>query len=67
MEGSLAMVTALTPLICYDAAAEIVHEAVSTGKSVRQLAQLKKVLPQDQLDSALKPWSMTMPGREEHK
>jgi fumarate hydratase class II len=67
VEGSLAMVTALAPLIGYDAAAEIAHEAVATGKSVRQLAQLKKVLPQDQLDSALDPWSMTMPGLEKQK
>jgi fumarate hydratase, class II len=67
VEGSLAMVTALAPLIGYDAAAEIAHEAVATGKSVRQLAQLKKVLPQDQLDSALNPWSMTMPGLEKQK
>jgi fumarate hydratase class II len=67
VEGSLAMVTALAPLIGYDAAAEIAHEAVATGKSVRQLAQFKKVLPQDQLDSALDPWSMTMPGPEKQK
>jgi aspartate ammonia-lyase len=32
-------------LIGYDPAAEITHEAVATGKSVRQLAQLKKALP----------------------
>jgi fumarate hydratase class II len=67
VEGSLAMVTALAPLIGYDAAARIAHEAVATGKSVRQVAQLKKVLPEDQLESALDPWSMTMPGLEKQK
>lgn len=45
VEGSLAMITALPPLIGYDAAAEIAHEAVATGKSVLQLAQLKKCCP----------------------
>ena len=67
VEGSLAMVTALTPLIGYDAAARIAHEAVTTGKSVRQVAELKKVLSEDQLESALDPWSMTMPGLEKQK
>jgi aspartate ammonia-lyase len=61
------MATALAPLIGYDAAATIAHEAVVTGKSVRQLAQLKKVLSPDQLESALEPWSMTMPGLETQK
>jgi aspartate ammonia-lyase len=44
------MVTVLALLTGYDAA-RIADEAVATAKSVRQLAQLKKVLPQDQLDS----------------
>ncbi len=67
VEGSLVMVTALAPLIGYDAAAEIAHEAVATGKSVRQLAQLKKVLPQDQLDGALDPLEHEHAGLEKQK
>lgn len=62
VENSLAMVTALAPLIGYDAAASIAHEAVASDKTVREVAQLKNVLPPEQLESALEPWSMTMPG-----
>ncbi|HEX6174243.1 MAG TPA: lyase family protein, partial [Candidatus Binatia bacterium] len=64
VEKSLAMVTALAPLIGYDAAAAIAHEAVASGKSVREVAQSKDLLTPEQLDKALEPWSMTMPGRE---
>jgi len=64
VEKSLAMVTALAPLIGYDAAATIAHEAVASGKTVREVAQLKNVLTPEQLERALAPWSMTMPGRE---
>ena len=64
VENSLAMVTALAPLIGYDAAATIAHEAVSSGKTVREVAQLKNALSPEQLNRALEPWSMTMPGRE---
>ena len=36
VETSLAMVTALAPLIGYDAIAAVAHEAVATGKTVRE-------------------------------
>ena len=58
------MVTALAPLIGYDAAAAIAHEAVASGKTVREVAQLRNALTPEQLDRALEPWSMTMSRRE---
>lgn len=62
------MVTALAPLIGYDAAARIAHEAVATGKTVREVAQqLNNALPAEQLEKALEPWSMTMPGGEKQQ
>jgi fumarate hydratase class II len=64
VEKSLAMVTAFAPLIGYDAAAAIAHEAVASGKTVREVAQSKDLLTREQLDKALDPWIMTMPGRE---
>lgn len=64
VEKSLAMVTAFAPLIGYDAAAAIAHEAVASGKTVREVAQSKDLLIPEQLDKALDPWSMTMPERE---
>ena len=67
VEKSLAMVTALAPLIGYDAAAAVAHEAVATGKTVREVAQLKTALTPEQLEKALDPWSMTMPGREKEQ
>jgi Fumarase C C-terminus len=51
-------------LIGYDAAAALAHEAVASGKTVREVAQSKDLLTPEQLDKALDPWSMTMPGRE---
>jgi aspartate ammonia-lyase len=54
-------------LIGYDAAAAIAHEAVASGKTVREVAQSKDLLTPEQLDKALDPWSMTMPGREKQQ
>jgi fumarate hydratase class II len=62
VELSLAMCTSLAPLIGYDRAAEIAYEAYKTGKTVRQIAMEKKVLPPDQLDKILDPASMTRPA-----
>jgi fumarate hydratase, class II len=67
VEKGLAMVTALAPLIGYDAAAAVAHEAVATGKTVREVARLKNALTPEQLEKALDPWSMTMPGREKEQ
>ncbi len=62
VELSLAMCTSLAPLIGYDKAAEIAYESYKTGKTVRQVAMEKKVLPQEELDRVLEPGSMTQPG-----
>jgi len=62
IEKSLAMCTVLAPIIGYDDAAKLAKEAYETGKTVRQLATEKKILPQDELNKVLDPWSMTEPG-----
>ena len=62
VERSLAMVTSLVPKIGYDKAAEIAKEAYQTGRTVREVAQEKKVLPEKELEQALDPWSMTEGG-----
>ena len=62
VEKSLAMVTALTPVIGYDAAARIAKEAFATGKTVREVARARKVLPEKKLNKLLDPWQMTKPG-----
>jgi fumarate hydratase class II len=62
IEKSLAMVTALAPVIGYDAAAKIAKESFTTGKTVREVALAHKVLPEDKLKKILDPWRMTEPG-----
>ena len=67
IEKSLAMVTALAPVIGYDAAAKIAKESYATGKSVREVALAHKVLPPDKLAKILDPWRMTEPGIPEQE
>ncbi|HEU4343302.1 MAG TPA: class II fumarate hydratase [Candidatus Binatia bacterium] len=62
VEKSLAMVTALAPVIGYDVAAKIAKEAFTTGKTVREVCKEQRVLPEDKLDRILDPWGMTEPG-----
>ncbi|MBX5465477.1 MAG: class II fumarate hydratase [Clostridia bacterium] len=63
VEQSLAMVTVLAPRIGYDRAAEIAHEAYTSGKTVRQLCLERNVLPPEELNELLDPMSQTVPGR----
>jgi fumarate hydratase class II len=53
IEKSLMMCTALAPKIGYDASAKLAQEAYKTGKTVRQLATEKKLLPKEELDKLL--------------
>ena len=62
VEQSLAMVTALAPMIGYDAAAKIAKESFTSGKTVREVCQEHKLLPEDKLNKILDPWRMTEPG-----
>jgi fumarate hydratase class II len=59
IEKSLSLVTALAPKIGYDKAAEIAKESCRTGKTVRHLAQEKKVLPLLDLEKLLDARRMT--------
>ena len=59
IEHSLAMVTALAPLVGYDKAAAIAKQAWESGKSIRQVAREQNLLPVADLERALDPWSMT--------
>jgi fumarate hydratase class II len=61
VEQSLAMCTSLAPLIGYDRAAEVAKESFRTGKTVRQVALERKLLPEDDLNKALDPRRMTEP------
>ena len=59
IENSLAMCTALAPVIGYEKAAAIAREAHTTGKTVREVAMEDKVLPEAQLKELLDPLKMT--------
>jgi fumarate hydratase, class II len=62
VEQSLAMVTALAPVIGYDRAADIAKEALNTGKTSREVARARKIVPDDELRAILNPWRATHPG-----
>jgi len=61
VEKSLSMVTSLNPLIGYEKAAELAKLAFKTGKTIRELCREQKILPEDVLNQALDPMSMTEP------
>ncbi len=62
IEQSLAMCTALAPVIGYDQAAAIAKEAFATGQTVREVARRQQVLSDDELARLLDPRPMTEPG-----
>ena len=59
VEKSLAMVTALAPRIGYDDAAAIAKESVKTGRTVREIAVDREVLPLSELEELLDPRGQT--------
>jgi fumarate hydratase class II len=61
-ERSLALATALVPHIGYDAAADLAKDSAKTGRTVRELARERQVLPCDELDRVLDLRRQTEPG-----
>ena len=61
MEG-LAICTALVPIIGYDAATAIAHEASQNGETIKEVALRVSDLTSAQLDKILDPLSMTEPN-----
>jgi fumarate hydratase class II len=61
VERSLAMVTALNPLIGYERAAALAKEAFQSGKTIRQLCLEKQILPEAELRKSLDPRKMLHP------
>jgi fumarate hydratase class II len=65
-ESSPAIVTALNPLIGYEAAAAVAHEALQSGKTIREVVIARGYvargdLTEEQLDAALDVLAMTRP------
>ena len=61
IEGSLAMCTSLAPVIGYDKSAALAKQAFTEGKTVREIALEQNILPPEELDRLLQPFSMTEP------
>jgi fumarate hydratase class II len=55
VEQSLAMATALAPVIGYEKAAELAKEAYETGRTIREVATAKSGLTPQQLAELLDP------------
>ena len=55
VEQSLMLATALAPRIGYDAAAALAKEAHESGRSLREVARERNVLPEAELDALLDP------------
>jgi fumarate hydratase class II len=62
VEESLAMCTALAPVIGYDRAAEIAKSAYASGRTVRAVALEMQILPAEELAHLLDPRPQTEPG-----
>jgi aspartate ammonia-lyase len=61
VEGSIGLVTALVPTLGYDRASAIAKEALSSGRSVREIVLTSGDLEAEALDRLLSPDAMTRP------
>jgi fumarate hydratase class II len=62
LERNVILVTALSPHIGYDKAAQIGKQALAEGKTVRQVAREMNLMTEEQLRSALDTRAMTEGG-----
>lgn len=65
LERNPAIATALNPYIGYDQASVVAKQAAKEGRSVRDVAAERDLLPPDELDEALDVRGMTEPGLPE--
>lgn len=61
-EASIAICTALAPIIGYDSAAALAKKAFKTGKPLREVAREDAGLPEEELSKVLDLLRMTKPG-----
>jgi fumarate hydratase class II len=62
VEQSLMLATALAPRIGYDAAAALAKEAHASGRTLREVARERGVLPEAELEALLDPRRQALPG-----
>ena len=59
VEQSIGIVTALVPVLGYEASTVIARDALASGRGVYELVMERKLLTREQLDQALNPEAMT--------
>ena len=62
-ESSLALVTAIAPVIGYDASARVAKKALETGKSIREIMLEEGIVAKDKIDDILNLKKLAEGGR----
>jgi aspartate ammonia-lyase len=62
VDGSVGIITALSPYLGYETSAKIAHEAIESNRPVRELCLEHKIMTEEKLDIILNPYEMTHPG-----
>ena len=63
VENSIGLVTALNPVLGYEASTKLAKEALEKDRGVYELVLEKKLLTKEQLDDILKPENMVKPRK----
>jgi fumarate hydratase class II len=67
VEKSLALATALTPIIGYEEAARIAQKASAQNQTIRQVAQKEGIFSKEEWNRLLEPRSMIAPVKTTRK
>ncbi len=62
IDNSIFLITALSPHIGYDTACSITNEAISTGKTIKEIILEKSLLSEYEIDEILNTKNITNPG-----
>jgi aspartate ammonia-lyase len=62
VEQSIGIVTALVPVLGYEASTEIARDALASGRGVYEIVMERGLLTREELDRALNPEAMTGPA-----
>ncbi|CAM3680402.1 aspartate ammonia-lyase [Marinicrinis lubricantis] len=62
VEQSFGVITALNPHLGYDTAAQIVKEALKSGRTIKEIILERQLLTEHELATILDPFQMTSPG-----
>ena len=65
IERSIGVVTALNPVLGYDATTELAKEALETGKGIVELVREKGLLNESEIEAVMDPARMAGPRRKE--